>query len=49
VKSRICHLYQGVVEGGADAVLTASIFHFGEYIVGQARNYLRSRGVLVQQ
>jgi cyclase len=35
------HLYQGVVEGGADAVLAASIFHFGEYTVGQARDYLR--------
>jgi cyclase len=43
------HLYQGVVEGGADAVLAASIFHFGEYTVGQARDYLRSRGVPVRQ
>jgi cyclase len=43
------HLYQGVVEGGADAVLAASIFHFGEYTVGQARDYLRTRGVPVRQ
>ncbi len=42
------HLYQGVVEGGADAVLAASIFHFGEYTVGQARDYLRARGVPVR-
>ena len=43
------HLYQGVVEGGADAVLAASIFHFGEYTVGQARDYLRTRGVPVRR
>jgi cyclase len=43
------HLYQGVVAGGADAVLAASIFHFGEYTVGQARDYLRQRGVLVRR
>ncbi len=43
------HLYQGVAEGGADAVLAASIFHFGEYTVAQARDYLRDRGVPVRQ
>jgi cyclase len=43
------HLYQGVVQGGADAVLAASIFHFGEFTVGQARDYLRTRGVPVRQ
>jgi len=43
------HLYQGVVQGGADAVLAASIFHFGEYTVGQARDYLRARGVPVRE
>ena len=43
------HLYQGVVEGGADAVLAASIFHFGEFTVGQARDYLRARGVPVRE
>jgi len=43
------HLYQGVVVGGADAVLAASIFHFGEFTVGQARDYLRARGVPVRQ
>jgi imidazole glycerol-phosphate synthase subunit HisF len=43
------HLYQGVVQGGADAVLAASIFHFGEYTVGQARDYLRERGVPVRE
>ena len=43
------HLYEGVVIGGADAVLAASIFHFGEYTVGQARDYLRARGVPVRE
>jgi cyclase len=43
------HLYQGVVAGGADAVLAASIFHFGEFTVGQARDYLRARGVPVRE
>jgi cyclase len=39
------HLYEGVAQGGADAVLAASIFHFGEHTVGQARAYLASKGV----
>ena len=42
------HLYQGVVLGGADAVLAASIFHFGEHTVAEARDYLRQRGVPVR-
>jgi imidazole glycerol-phosphate synthase subunit HisF len=42
------HLYEGVVKGGADAVLAASIFHFGEHTVGEARDYLRTRGVAVR-
>jgi cyclase len=42
------HLYLGVVEGGADAVLAASIFHFGELTVEQVRAYLRARGVPVR-
>jgi cyclase len=43
------HLYEGIVEGGADAVLAASIFHFGEHTVGEARDYLRARGVPVRR
>src|SRR5262252_8330997 len=39
------HLYQGIAEGHADAVLAASIFHFGEHTVEEAHAYLRSRGV----
>jgi cyclase len=42
------HLYAGVAAGGADAVLAASIFHFGEFTVGQARDYLRERGIPVR-
>jgi len=42
------HLVEGVVEGGADAVLAASIFHFGEYTVPQAKAYMAERGVEVR-
>jgi cyclase len=42
------HLYEGIVEGHAEAVLAASIFHFGEFTVGQAHDYLRARGVPVR-
>jgi len=39
------HLYQALADGEADAVLAASIFHFGEFTVGEARDYLRGRGI----
>ncbi|MFL0797517.1 MAG: imidazole glycerol phosphate synthase subunit HisF [Cellvibrionaceae bacterium] len=39
------HLVDGVKEGGADAVLAASIFHFGEYSIPEAKNYMAERGV----
>lgn len=42
------HLADGVIEGGADAVLAASIFHFGEYTVGQAKRRMQERGVEVR-
>jgi imidazole glycerol-phosphate synthase subunit HisF len=42
------HLYQGLVTGGADAVLAASIFHFGEHTVGDAKAYLHARSVVVR-
>ena len=42
------HLYQGVVEGKADAVLAASIFHFGAHTISEAKDFLRSRGVPVR-
>jgi len=41
------HLYEGVAEGKASAVLAASIFHFGEISVSEAKKYLASRGVSV--
>lgn len=43
------HLYEGLSQGGADAVLAASIFHSGACTVGDAKNYLASRGVRVRQ
>jgi len=42
------HLYEGIARGGADAVLAASIFHFGDYTVQQAKDFLRERGVEVR-
>lgn len=42
------HLCDGVLEGGADAVLAASIFHFGEYTVRQAKEKMRERGIEVR-
>jgi cyclase len=39
------HLAEGVVEGRANAVLAASIFHYGEFTVGQAKQYLADRGI----
>jgi cyclase len=42
------HLYQGVTQGSASAVLAASIFHFREVTIGQAKSYLRDRGVVVR-
>ncbi|MFH1140297.1 MAG: HisA/HisF-related TIM barrel protein, partial [Chloroflexota bacterium] len=42
------HLYQAVAEGEADAVLAASIFHFGVYSIAQAKEYLSQRGVPVR-
>jgi cyclase len=42
------HLAEGVTQGGADAVLAASIFHFGTYTVQQAKEYMASRGIPVR-
>ena len=42
------HLREGVTEGMADAALVASIFHFGRHTVGEAKVYLRERGVAVR-
>ena len=42
------HLAQGVLEGGADAVLAASVFHFGDFTVCEAKEYMRARGIEVR-
>jgi len=42
------HLVDGIVEGGADAVLAASIFHFAEYSIGDAKRYMAERGIEVR-
>jgi len=44
----LSHLYDGLADGHADAVLAASIFHFGEHTVREAKQYLASRGVAVR-
>ncbi|MFL6681364.1 MAG: imidazole glycerol phosphate synthase subunit HisF, partial [Burkholderiaceae bacterium] len=43
------HLADGVQQGGADAVLAASIFHYGEHTVGEAKALMASRGIPVRQ
>ncbi|OLB96393.1 MAG: imidazole glycerol phosphate synthase subunit HisF [Candidatus Rokubacteria bacterium 13_1_40CM_68_15] len=42
------HLWEGLVDGSADAVLAASIFHFGLHTIAEAKAYLRERGVEVR-
>lgn len=44
----LLHLVEGVQEGGADAVLAASIFHYGEFTVHQAKEYMRDHGIEVR-
>lgn len=43
------HLAQGVTQGGANAVLAASIFHFGEFTIAQAKDYLAAQGIPVRR
>jgi cyclase len=42
------HLYDGFVKAGASACLAASIFHYREYTIGEAKQYLKNRGVAVR-
>src|SRR6478672_3458055 len=42
------HFYEALTDGGATAVLAASLFHFGEFKIAEVKNYLRSRGVVVR-
>jgi len=45
---KVEHLYDGLANGGADAVLAASIFHYGTYTIRQCKEYLLARGVPVR-
>ena len=45
---RLEHMAEVLREGKADAVLAASIFHFGEYTVGDVKDFLQAQGVLVR-
>ena len=42
------HFAEGIIEGEADAVLAASVFHFGTYTVRQVKEYMRSQGIPVR-
>ena len=42
------HLVEGVIDGGADAVLAASIFHFGEHTVAEAKAVMATAGITVR-
>ena len=42
------HLAAGVIEGKADAVLAASIFHFAEYSIEQAKKHMQAKGIEVR-
>jgi cyclase len=42
------HLYKGIAKGKASAVLAASIFHFKEFTIQEAKNFLQSKGVKVR-
>ena len=42
------HFYDALTEGGADAVLAASVFHFGTITIPDLKQYLESRGVAVR-
>ncbi|NYT28608.1 imidazole glycerol phosphate synthase subunit HisF [Candidatus Thiodubiliella endoseptemdiera] len=44
----LAHLSAGILQGGADAVLAASIFHFGEYTIAQAKQAMRENGIEVR-
>jgi cyclase len=45
---KLDHLVAGVLEGRADAVLAASIFHFGEFTVREAKQHMAKRGIEVR-
>lgn len=43
------HMADGILQGKADAVLAASIFHFGEYRISEAKAYMKTRGIEVRE
>ena len=43
------HLADGILQGKADAVLAASIFHFGEFRISEAKSYMKTRGIEVRE
>ena len=45
---RLEHFHEALTGGGASAVLAASLFHFGEFQIGEVKSYLRERGVVVR-
>ncbi len=45
---KVEHFYDALVDGGASAVLAASLFHFGELTISDVKTYLRGRGVLIR-
>ncbi len=42
------HMAEGIIAGGATAVLAASIFHFGTYTIAEAKRHMAGRGVAVR-
>lgn len=45
---RLEHFHEALTEGGASAVLAASLFHFGQYKIAEVKEYLRGRGIVVR-
>ena len=45
---KLQHFAEGIIDGEADAVLAASVFHFGEFTVSQVKEYMRSQGIPVR-
>ncbi len=43
------HLFDGIKEGEADAVLVASIFHYGEYTIEETKDYLINKGIIIRK
>ena len=42
------HFAEGIIEGEADAVLAASVFHFGELTIREVKEYMRSQGIPIR-